>query len=128
MNTKETILRNSEQNRVIFTLDLYSKVILSVIAFTLLLITCHLYFSPSDLNAVQSVQDVNIKYINGSSLWGSELPVNLKQLNGRSFNDEIPVDIKSIRGSQLWNQNIPVDIHLVNGNTIYGSEVPVKVK
>jgi len=112
-----------------FTLDKYTKIVLSVIAACLILIVTNLYFKPADLTAKQTVQDVNIKSINGSSLWGSEIPVNLKQVNGRSVGSEnLPVDIKSIKGRDLWNDQIPVDIKSVNGSFIFGQEVPVKVK
>ena len=112
-----------------FTLDKYTKIVLSVIAVCLILIVTNLYFKPEDLTAQQTVQDVNIKSINGSSLWGSEIPVNLKQVNGRSVGSEnLPVDIKSIKGRDLWNDQIPVDIKSVNGSFIFGQEVPVKVK
>lgn len=112
-----------------FTLDKYTKIVLSVIAVCLILMVTNMYFKPSDLTAQQTVQDVNIKSINGSSLWGSEIPVNLKQLNDRSISSgNIPVDIKSIKGRDLWNDQIPVDIKSVNGSFIFGQEVPVKVK
>jgi hypothetical protein len=123
----------SSENRnpvtVKFTLDKYTRIVLSVIAVCLILIVTNLYFKPADLTAQQTVQDVNIKSINGSSLWGSEIPVNLKQLNDRSISSgNIPVDIKSIKGRDLWNDQIPVDIKSVNGSFIFGQDVPVKVK
>jgi hypothetical protein len=108
--------------------DLYGKIVLTIIASCLLLITFNLYFSPKDVTAYQTVQDVNIKSINGQSLWGDELPINIKELNGRSINNSMPVDIQSVRGRDLWDNQIPVDIQKVNGSQIYGSEVPVKIK
>lgn len=119
---------NQNQVTIKFSLDKYTKIVLSVIAACLILIVTNLYFKPTDLTAQQTIQDVNIKSINGSSLWGSEIPVNLKQLNGRSVGSNIPVDIKSIKGRNLWNDQIPVDIKSVNGSFIFGQEVPVKVK
>lgn len=111
-----------------FTLDKYTKIVLSVIAVCLILIAGNMYFKPSDLTAQQTVQDVNIKSINGSSLWGSEIPVNLKQVNDRSVGSNIPIDIKSIKGKDLWNDQIPVDLKSINGNFIFGQNVPVKVQ
>jgi hypothetical protein len=119
------------QNRVTvkFTLDKYTKIVLSVIAVCLILIVTNIYFKPPNLTAQQTVQDVNIKSINGSSLWGSEIPVNLKQVNGKSVGSEnIPVDIKSIKGRDLWNDQIPVDLKSINGSFIFGQYVPVKVQ
>lgn len=116
-----------ENIRVKFTLDRYTKTLLTVIAASLLLLVVNLYFSPGKLNALETVQDVNIKSINGTSVWGSELPVNMEKINGRTVNDEIPVNIKSIKGSSLWDSKIPVDIQSVNGSSIYGNSVPVKV-
>ena len=129
MNKLNLIAGSTGNITIRFTLDKYTKIVLSVIALCLVLIVSNIYFKPSNLEAQQTVQDVNLKYINGSSLWGSELPVNLKQINGRSIsNDNIPVDIQSLRGQSLWDDKIPVDVKAVNGSTIFGSEVPVKVK
>lgn len=108
--------------------DNYTKIMLSIIAVCLLLITFNLYFSPKDLHALQNVQDVNIKSINGQSLWGDELPVNIKEVNGRSISNGMPVDLQSIKGRDLWDNQIPVDIQKVNGSQITGWDVPVKVK
>jgi hypothetical protein len=115
--------------KIKFTLDKYTKIVLSVIALCLILTVVNVYFEPGELNASQTVQDVNIKSINGSSLWGNELPVDLKEINSRSINnDNIPVNIQSVKGKDLWDDKLPVDIKSINGSFIYGSEIPVKVK
>jgi hypothetical protein len=122
-------IENGNPVTVNFTLDKYTKIVLSIIAVCLILVVTNIYFKPADLTAQQTVQDVNIKSINGSSLWGSEIPVNLKQVNGRSVSgDNIPVDIKSIKGRDLWNDQIPVDLKSINGTFIFGQNVPVKVQ
>jgi hypothetical protein len=117
-----------QMSEVKYTLDGYTNLILSVIAFCLILITVNIYFKPVSLNAQQQIQDVNLKSINGSSIYGSELPVNLQRINGRSINDNIPVNIQQLKGWDLWDSQLPVDIKSVNGNMIYGSEVPIKVR
>jgi hypothetical protein len=125
------IITQGDQKHVTvrFTLDKYTKTVLSVIALCLLLIVTNIYFSPATLEAQQTTQDVNIKYVNGQSLWGNELPVNLKQVNGRSISgDNLPVDIQSLRGRDLWDDKLPIDIKSVNGSSIFGDEVPVKIK
>jgi len=120
-------LNNSNNPKL--SLDIYTKIILTVIAVCLLLIVTNMYFTPANLQALQTVQDVNIKSINGSSLWGSELPVNLKQIDGSSIgNKNIPVDLQSVNSRSLWGEQIPVDIKSINGNIIFGSDMPVKVK
>jgi len=111
-----------------YTIDLYTKVILTLIAFCLVLITSSLYLKPAILNASEPVQDVNLRYINGSSIYGSEIPVNLQKVNSHSVNDNIPVDIKQLKGWDLWDSQLPIDIKSVNGNVIYGAEVPIKVR
>jgi len=122
-------IENQNPVTVKFTLDKYTKIVLSIIAACLILIVTNIYFKPADLTAQQTVQDVNIKSINGSSLWGSEIPVNLKQVNDRSVSSgNIPVDIKSIKGRDLWNDQIPVDLKSINGTFIFGQNVPVKVQ
>jgi hypothetical protein len=129
MNNLTSFTENSKHVNVKFTLDRYTKIVLSVIALCLVLIVTNMYFKPGELNAYQTVQDVNIKSINGSSLWGSELPIDLKEINGRSINNyNIPVNIQSVKGRDLWDDKLPVDIKSVNGSFIFGSEVPVKVK
>jgi hypothetical protein len=111
------------------SLDIYTKTVLTIIAVCLMLIVTNMYFKPSNVHAIQTVQDVNIKSINGSSLWGSELPVNLKQIDGRSMsNSKIPVDLQTINGRSLWGDQLPVDIKAINGSTIFGSDLPVKVR
>ncbi len=120
---------NNVHSTVRFTLDSYTKIMLSVIALCLLLIVTDIYFSPSQLEAQQTTQDVNIKYVNGQSLWGNELPINLKQVNGRTISgNNLPVDLQSLRGRELWDDILPIDVRAVNGSTIFGYEVPVKIK
>lgn len=120
---------NQKHVTIKFTLDKYTKIVLSVIAVCLLLIVTNIYFTPAKLEARQTAQDVNIKYVNGQSLWGNELPVNLKQVNGRSISgNNLPVDIQSLRGRDLWDDKIPIDVKAINGSSIFGYEIPVKVK
>lgn len=121
-------LSKTDQVIVKYTLDKYTKILLSIIALCLLIITLSIYIKPSNLNALEQVQDVNIKSINGSSVYGNELPINLQKVNGRSVNDNIPVNIQQLKGWDLWDSQLPVDIKSVNGNMIYGSEVPIKVR
>jgi hypothetical protein len=121
-------LSKTDQVIVKYTLDKYTKILLSIIAVSLLMITIGIYVKPSNLNALEQVQDINIKSINGSSIYGSELPVNLQKVNSRSVNDNIPVNIQQLKGWDLWDSQLPVDIKSVNGNMIYGSEVPIKVR
>ncbi|RPI17991.1 MAG: hypothetical protein EHM58_07140 [Ignavibacteriae bacterium] len=119
---------NTFTSNVKFTLDIYSKSVLTVIACCLLLIVVNLYFKPADLRALETVQDVNIKSINGQSIWGTEIPVNLKQINGKTVQDEIPMDIKSINGRDVWGDQLPMDLKSINGISIFGSTLPVKVQ
>lgn len=126
-NTNKTTVP-IEKNIINYSLDRYTKIVLSIIAVCLLLITSHLYLSPSNLNALEQVQDVNIKSINGSSIYGNDMPVNLQKINNRDVRDNIPVNIQQTKGWDLWDNNIPVDIKSINGNVIYGSDMPIKVR
>jgi hypothetical protein len=116
---------DSKSEKLVVTFDKFSKVLLSVISVCLLLIVINLYFSPGMLHAYDPVQDVNIKSINGSSLYGSELPVNLKKMDS---DDEININLQSIKGRNIWGDKLPVDIQAINGQFIIGSELPVKVR
>lgn len=110
---------------VVFTLDKYTKLVLTAIAVSLMLITFNLYFSPAKVNATETVQDVNIKSINGSSISGSELPVDMKRV---SSSENIGVDINSIRGRNIFGDKIPVDIQGVGGQFIIGGYLPVTTR
>ncbi len=115
----------SKENQFVVSLDRYSKILLSVIAVCLVLIVTNLYFSPGTLHAVETVQDVNIKAINGSSLWGSEIPIEIKKV---SSSNVISIDLKSINGRSVWGDKMPVDIQAINGQFIIGGDLPVKAK
>jgi hypothetical protein len=108
-------------------IDSYTKIVLSIIAISLLVIAGNILFKAQNANAYDTVQDINIKSINGSNIYGYEIPVNLKQINGRTA-DEIPVDLQSIKGRDIWNEQIPVDIKAINSNPIFGSDLPVRAR
>lgn len=111
MKLTETTEKNGDL-KLNVSIDRYTKIVLTTIAVCLLLVVVNMYFKPGSLNALETAQDVNLKYINGSSISGSE----------------VPVDIHSLKGSDLWNNEIPVDLKSVNGNFIFGSDVPVRVR
>jgi len=126
--------------------DLYTKIVLTVIAFALL---GHLFKSGSMLNEAKadktnlsryasipvnedgsinvkmlSDMDVNIKSIGGSSVYGA-IPMNLKEIGGSSFYGSLPINIKEYGGSSVSSNGLPVNIESVDGTSIYSS-VPVK--
>jgi hypothetical protein len=119
-------ITNSNE-KVTIHLDKYSKAVLSVIAVCLMLIAVNMYFSPKEVNAYDTVQDVNIKSINGSSISGSYLPVDLQRIDGSS-SKELRVDIRSINGRSVFGDKVPVDIQGINGQFFMGSDLPVKVR
>lgn len=108
-------------------LDRYSKVILSLTAICLILITFNLYFSPKDAQATNTVQDVNLKTINGYSISGGYLPVDIQRIYGSSSKN-LQVDINSINGRNLYGEKIPVDIKSINGQVVVGENLPVTIK
>lgn len=120
-------ITQTTDKKTIIHLDKYSKAVLSVIASCLALIVVNIYFSPKDVNAHDTVQDVNIKYVNGSSLSGSYLPIDLQRIDGSS-DRELKVDIKSINGRTVFGDKIPVDIQGINGQFIIGGDLPVRVR
>jgi hypothetical protein len=115
----------NKNNKVVVYLDKYSSILLSVIAVCLLLIVVNLYFSPGSLRAYDTVQDVNIKSINGSSLWGNEIPIEIKKINTSS---DLNINLKSINDRNIWGDKMPVDIQAINGQFIIGGNLPVNVK
>ncbi|HRE10458.1 MAG TPA: hypothetical protein PK605_12840 [Ignavibacteria bacterium] len=121
------ITPNSQQTKTTVNLDKYSKTVLTVIAVCLLLITVNIYFTPGDANAYDTVQDVNIRSIGGSSVSGGYMPVDLQRIDGSS-SKSLRVDISSVNGRSVFGDKIPVDIQGVNGQFIIGSELPVKVR
>jgi len=73
--------------------DLYTKIILTVIAVALLGILFQPYISTQPVNASTGVLDVNIK-----------------ELAGRRLVDTIPVDIKKVNSRLLYRNVLPVEI------------------
>jgi hypothetical protein len=108
---------------VTYSLDKYSKIVLTVIAACLLLIVLNMYIQPKELNALQSVTDVNIRSIGGSTINGYELPVDLKKVNTSST---LKVDLSEINGRSIYGDKLPVDIQSVNGQFIMGGYLPVR--
>jgi hypothetical protein len=126
--TKMLIISNSgSAEKTVIHLDKYSKTVLTVIASCLVLIAVNLYFSPKDSSAYEQVQDVNIRSINGSSISGGYLPVDLVRIDGSS-SKEIRVDLRSINGRSVFGDKVPVDIQGVNGQFFIGGDLPVRVR
>lgn len=67
------------------------------------------YFGPKDVNAYDTVQDVNIKSISGSTLSGGYLPIDLKRIDGSS-SKSLRIDISSVNGRSIFGDKVPVDI------------------
>ena len=114
-------------SKLVVNLDKYSKAVLSIIAVCLILITANIYLGPKDANAYDTVQDVNIKSINGSSISGGYLPVDLQKIDGSS-SKYLKVDVQAVNGRTVFGDKIPVDIQGINGQFFIGSELPVKVR
>ena len=118
---------NSDE-KITFHLDKYSKIVLSVIASCLILIVADIYFSARNVNAFETVQDVNLKTINGYSIsGGGYLPVDIQRIDGSSGKN-LPVDVKSLNGRNVYGDKLPVDIQSINGQFLVGGELPVKVR
>jgi hypothetical protein len=113
------------KNSITFTLDKYSKIVLTTIAVCLVLIVVNLYFGSQNLHADQTVQDVNLKSINSYSISGGEIPIDMKKI---SSNDNITVDIKSVNGRNIFGDKMPVDIQSINGQFIIGGALPVTTR
>ena len=73
--------------------DLYTKIILSVIAVALLGILFQPYISTQPVNASTGV-----------------IQVNIKEVAGRRLTDTLPVDIKKVNNRLLYRNVLPVEI------------------
>lgn len=127
--------------------DLYTKLVLTVIAVSLVLLVLQntqlVYEAKADKNnfnkyatipinddgsinvkLLSDQMDVNVKSIGGSSVYGA-LPINLKEIGGSSFYGTLPVNLKEISGSSLNTSGLPVNIKAVDGLNI-SNGVPVK--
>lgn len=127
--------------------DLYTKVVLTVIAVSLVLLvlqnTTLLHDAKADgsnFNKFASVpvnddgsinvklmseqMDVNVKSIGGSSVYGT-LPINLKEIGGSSFYGALPVNLKEVSGSSISSTGLAVNIKAVDGYSV-SSGLPVK--
>jgi hypothetical protein len=118
---------NDKTVKTTVNLDKYSKSVLTVIAVCLLLITVNIYFGPGDANAYDTVQDVNLKTINGYSISSGYLPVDLQKIEGSS-SKSLKIDVQSVNGRSIFGDKIPVDIQGINGQFFIGSDLPVKVR
>ena len=124
-NTKNRPTFINEGASIKLKIDIYTKTLLTIIAVSLLIIAGNTIFKAQNVHAYDNVQDVNIKSVNGTDISGYGLPIDLKQINGKTAY-EIPVDIKTIDGHDIWNDELPVDIRAVNSNPIFGSDLPVR--
>ena len=127
--------------------DLYTKLVLTVIAVSLVLLVLQnttllneAKADKSNFNKFASVpinddgsinvklvadqMDVNLKSIGGSSVYGT-LPINLKEIGGSSFYGTLPVNLKEVGGSSLSTTGLPVNIKAVDGYSV-SSGLPIK--
>jgi len=74
-------------------IDLYTKVVLTVIAVALWGIFLAPFFEAMEVGAETGVMDVNIKQIDGRRVKGV-LDVNIAEVSGRNFFEGVPVDVK----------------------------------
>ena len=76
-------------------LDIYSKIILTLIAVALWGILLQPYISTQPVNASTGLVDVNIKEVGGRRV-DNTLPVDIKKVNNQLFYKNIlPVEIKN---------------------------------
>jgi hypothetical protein len=74
-------------------IDIFTKVILTLIAVALWGLLLQPIFSASVVGASTGVIDVNVKQIDGRNIVGTTLDVNLQKLNGRTIYNALPVEI-----------------------------------
>lgn len=127
--------------------DLYTKLILTVIAVSLVLLvlqnttlvneakadkTNFNKFATVPINDDGSINvklvadqmDVNLKSIGGSSVYGA-LPINLKEIGGSSFYGSLPINLKEVGGTGVSSSGLPVNVKAVDGFSV-SSGIPIK--
>ena len=75
-------------------IDIFTKVMLTLIAVALWGLLLQPLLSPKAVGASTGVIDVNIKQIDGRNINGSALDVNLAKINGMTIYNALPVLIK----------------------------------
>ena len=70
--------------------DLYTKIVLTIIAIALWGILIKPIFVSENVRASNQVLDVNIKEIGGRTVSEKILDVNIERINGRTFTTTIP--------------------------------------
>jgi len=75
-------------------IDVFTKVILTLIAIALWGLFLQPLLTPRVVDASTGVIDVNLKQIDGRDIIGSTLDVNIGKLNGRTIYNALPVEIK----------------------------------
>jgi hypothetical protein len=74
-------------------IDIYTKVILTLIAVALWGIFLSPFFKAEETDAATGIIDVNLKQIDGSSI-DRVLDVNIEEVNGSSVYNSLPVEIR----------------------------------
>lgn len=105
--------------------DLYTKVILTVIAVSLSVIAIQNIFpsrtaSASHASGFNADGSMNVRVI-------SDMDVNINKIGGSSVYGALPINLKEVSGSSISSYGVPVNIEAVNGSSIYDA-IPVKNK
>jgi len=102
--------------------DFYTKVVLTVIAFCLVVLTARqlelipeaqaAHEAPTSPEALLRHLNLNADgSLNVRIMNGEVLDVNLEQVDGRSlYSNQIPVDIRAVDGSSIFNNAVPVRV------------------
>ena len=105
-------------------IDLYVKFLLSVIALCLVLIVVKDYALYPEVHAEAGTRPVP------KTAW-VQLPVNTDgtiDVNLKSSNIVLDVNLEEIDGRSLYGVELPVDIRRIDGSSIYGGAIPVQTK
>lgn len=75
-------------------IDVYTKIIFALIAIALWGLLLQPFFASKQVVASTGIIDVNIKQIEGRNI-NSALDVNIKKINGRTiYGSDLPVEVK----------------------------------
>ena len=111
--------------------DLYTKIVLSIIAGALIVIAFQNVDFVSTANAsktnpafvsipVNPDGSINVKMLDN-------MKVDIAAVGGSSIYGALPINMKELSGSSISSNGLPVNIQSVSGSSIYDG-VPVKMK
>lgn len=111
--------------------DLYTKIVLGIIAGALIVVAFQNTNLVITANASKTTSGFISVPVNPDGSVNLKMPENMKvdiaAIGGSSIYSALPINLKEVSGSSISGYGLPVNIEAVNGSSIYDA-LPVKMK